>query len=93
MTYEEFRRHLGKAGLSSVREFANLVQLNPNSVTNYSKLDQVPFDSAIIAVLMGEMAEHGLDFRKILLHFNAASQRPKGKGSAGFGRDKKARPL
>lgn len=65
MTYEEFRRQLGKAGIS-VKEFASLVRLRPNSVTNYSKIGKVPPHLAVIAVLMGEMADNKLDFRASL---------------------------
>jgi hypothetical protein len=65
MTYDEFRRQLGKAGVT-VKEFAGLVQLRPNSVTNYAKAGFVPSHLAVIAVLMGEMAEHKLDFKSRL---------------------------
>lgn len=62
MTYDEFRRQLGKAGLS-VKEFAGLVRLRPNSVTNYARVGEVPSHLAVIAVLMGEMADNKLDFK------------------------------
>ena len=37
MTYDEFQRQIGKAGLT-IREFADLVKMHRNSVTNYAKL-------------------------------------------------------
>jgi hypothetical protein len=83
MKYDEFRRQLGKAGLSA-REFADLVKLNPNSVTNYAKVGVVPSHWAIVSLLMGEMADNGLDFKKSL---NGIEIEPnKVRGSAAKGR-------
>jgi len=65
MTYKEFRRLLGKAGLTA-KEFAHLLSLNPNSITNYSSLGEVPLHFAIIVSLMGEMADQRLDFREVI---------------------------
>lgn len=65
MTYKEFRRLLGKAGLTA-KEFAHLLSLNPNSITNYSSLGEVPPHFAIIVSLMGAMADHRLDFREVI---------------------------
>jgi hypothetical protein len=68
MTYQEFRRHLGKAGLS-VNEFAALVQVLPNSVSNYSKKPEVPRGYALLAVLLGDAADRGINFREVLARF------------------------
>jgi len=65
MTYTEFRRQLGKAGLT-VRAFAALLGQTPNSITNHASHDAVPRHLAIIAVLMAEMADAGLDYRGAL---------------------------
>lgn len=65
MLYNEFRRQLGKAGLS-IREFACLLQLSPNSVSNHKIKGFVPNHMAIIAVLLGELADHRVDYRKKL---------------------------
>lgn len=65
MDYVEFKRQLGKAGLSA-KEFAELVKMHPNSVTNYKKMGVIPAHWAIVAALMGEMAENNLNFRAIL---------------------------
>jgi hypothetical protein len=64
MTYEEFRRQLGKAGLTA-KDFAELVKLNSNSITNYAKSGEVPSHLAVIAALLGEMAERKIDFRDV----------------------------
>lgn len=60
MDYEELKRQIGKAGLTN-KAFAELIGINPNSVTNF-KRTKVPSNIAIIAVLMAEMKEHGVDF-------------------------------
>jgi hypothetical protein len=76
MTYDEFRRQLGKAGLS-VKSFAGLIKQNPNSITNYAAQGEIPPHIAIIAALMADMADHELDFRVALsrIHFEAAKPR------------------
>lgn len=65
MNYEEFRRQLGKAGLTN-KAFAELVKINCNSITNYKKDGEVPAHWAIVSVLMGVMADHKLDFKEAL---------------------------
>lgn len=80
MTYEEFRRQLGKAGLTT-RELAVLIKSNPNSVTNYARTGHVPSHLAVIAALLGEMAEKHLDFRQVLNAIEIEPKRPRG-GSA-----------
>ena len=64
MTYYEFLRQLGKAGLT-VKEFAELIRMNRISINN-SKQGKVPSHLAVIACLMGEMAERGVDYRDAL---------------------------
>lgn len=83
MTYDEFRRQLGKAGLSA-KSFAELIKQNPNSITNYAAQGEVPPHLAIIVTLMADMADHELDFRVALsrIRFEAAKHR----GSAVKGR-------
>lgn len=64
MTYEEFQRHLGKAGLK-MNEFARLMRMNPTSITN-KRVRGVPHHLAVIAVLLGEFADRGVDFGALL---------------------------
>ena len=88
MTYDEFRRQLGKAGITS-REFAELIKLNPNSITNYARQGEVPSHLAVIVSLMGDMAEHGLDFRVVLSRIEIEPNRSRGASSKGrFGGSK-----
>lgn len=88
MTYEEFQRHLGKAGLT-VREFADLMKMNPNSISNCAKRGFVPSHLAVIVTLMGEMAEHKIDFRDPLLTIALEAKKPRGAAAKGrFGGSK-----
>jgi hypothetical protein len=82
MTYDEFKRQLGKAGITA-REFGDLVGLHPNSITNYSQQGEVPSHLAVIVTLMGEMAEQGLDFRPALSRIQLAPNKPRGAAAKG----------
>ncbi len=65
MTYSEFRRQLGKAGLT-IREFADLVGMSRVTISNYSAKGYVPRHLAIIASLMAEMAEYQIQFGPVV---------------------------
>lgn len=77
MTYDEFRRQIGKAGLT-VKGFAELIKQTPNSITNYASQGEVPSNLAIISALMGDMAEAGLDFRLTLGKIEFEASKPRG---------------
>ncbi|EEY88495.1 helix-turn-helix domain-containing protein [Acinetobacter lwoffii] len=64
MPYSEFQRLIGKAGLS-IKEFAELLGMNPNSITNYNKVGFVPSHIAIIVSLISTMKDEGIDFYKV----------------------------
>jgi hypothetical protein len=83
MTYSEFQRHLGKAGLT-VKSFAILVKMNRVSLSNCSKKGGVPSHLAVIAALMGEMADKGLDFRAVLERVDITPKKPRGAGMTGY---------
>lgn len=88
MMYDEFQRQVGKAGIT-MREFADLVRMNRGSLSNYKKKSDVPSHLAVIAVLLGEMAEQRIDFRAVLSRIDIAPKRPRGAGVGGrFGGDK-----
>lgn len=90
VTYEEFRRQLGKAGLS-VKVFASLIKQTPNSITNYAAQGDVPPHLAIIAALMGDMAEGSMDFRATLGRIDFEPSKPRGGAAKGrFGGSKQA---
>lgn len=77
MTYDEFKRQLGKSGLS-IKAFAELIKQNPVSITNHASKGEVPPHMAIIVTLMGEMAENGLDIRSALSRVEFEAAKPRG---------------
>lgn len=87
MEYAEFRRQIGKAGLT-IKKFAGLLMLNPKSVSNYASCKSVPNHLAIIGALMGELAERKIDIRTVL-----ASIDIQGKVSCRGGKKKKGTPF
>lgn len=68
MLYAEFRRHLGKAGMT-INDFAAYLCIRPASVSNYSKSGSVPRAYAIIAILLGEAADRGVNSAQLLENF------------------------
>jgi hypothetical protein len=88
MRYPEFLGELGKAGLS-VREFAELIGMNRNSVSNYASASKVPRHLAVIAALLGEMNIHGVPYRDAMQRVGATHKRHRGRGRPGrFGGDR-----
>lgn len=88
MTYDEFLSELGKAGLS-VRGFADVIGMNPNSVSNYASIGEVPRHLALIAVLLAEMNVRGIDSQPAVERVSAIRKKPRGRGKPGrFGGDK-----
>ena len=73
MPYTEFQRLVGKAGLS-IKEFAALLDMKPNSITNYSKQGVVPTHIAVIVALISTMKDEGLDFYPIFEKIKSYSQ-------------------
>lgn len=66
MNYTEFRRQLGKASLTN-KAFAELLGLNPKSITNFkTQGGAVPDHLAVIATFMAEFAERGIDFKELI---------------------------
>jgi hypothetical protein len=87
MTYDEFLRQMGKAGLT-IRQFAELVKMNRISLSNYAKKGEVPSHLAVIAVLVGEMGERKIDFKALLKNIDIDPKKPRGAGIGKFGGDK-----
>jgi len=87
MTYDEFKRHVGKAGLT-IREFADLLKLNPGSISNYAKTGEIPSHLAIIIVLVAEMAERKINYREVLSKADITPKKTRGAGKGKFGGDR-----
>ena len=82
MTYNEFQRQLGKAGLT-IREFAEVVKMNRKSITNLSKQGEVPSHLAVIATLMGVLADHHVQFLNELARIEIKPKKPRGGAAKG----------
>jgi hypothetical protein len=87
--YSEFLAELERASLS-VRSFAGLIGMNPNSITNYAGRGEVPQHIALVAVLVAEMAARGFDYRNAIAKV-APTKKPRGATRPGhFGGDRQA---
>lgn len=64
MDYKEFCRNIDKAGLKN-EEFAELMKMNENSISNLKTKEEVPKHLAVIASLLGHMKDNNLDFMSI----------------------------
>ena len=88
MTYKQFISELGKAGIS-VRGFADLLEMRPNSVSNNARRGEVPSHLAIIAALVAELHIHGISYGPIFSRLNLTKKKPRGGAASGrFGGDK-----
>jgi transcriptional regulator with XRE-family HTH domain len=88
MLYANFILELDRAGLS-VRAFAELVGMNPNSISNYARAGDLPSHLAIIAVLVAELGSRGLDYRQAIAKVEIAPKKPRGGAQRGrFGGDR-----
>lgn len=93
LKYQEFIKELGKAGLS-VRQFAELIGMRPNSVSNNAKRGEVPTHLAVIASLLAELSVRRVPIEPIFarLDLDRTGKKPRGAASIGrFGGDKQGR--
>lgn len=83
MNYDELVRNIGKAGLT-IKEFAELIKANPNSITNLSNKDKnVPKNLAIIAVLLGELVDNDIDYKPLFSRMALEPQKARVENSFG----------
>jgi len=88
VTYDDFLGELNSAGLS-VKRFADLVGMQPNSVSNYKKRGEVPIHLALIASLLAEMSARHIDYKPVMVRVQPVKKRPRGGAIAGrFAGDK-----
>ncbi|MET1111801.1 MAG: XRE family transcriptional regulator [Allosphingosinicella sp.] len=91
MTYPEFLAELDQAALN-VRDFAALVQMHPNSVSNYARSGVVPAHLAVIAALLAELRRNGIDHQGVFSRIRIAAKRPRGAAERGrFGGNRQER--
>ena len=90
MDYQEFRRQLGKAGLTN-KAFAELVKVNSNTLSNYKKTGTVPSQWAIVVFLMALLAENRIDFKTEMKSLDIKPNKVRGSSAKGqFGGDRQA---
>lgn len=77
MDYSEFRKLLARTGLT-LSAFAELLKMNRRSLTNYAANGTVPDHLAMIAALISNMADNGLDFRQVLQNVDIKKKKPRG---------------
>ena len=88
MTYDDFLQELGKAGLT-VREFADLMAMRPNSVSNNARRGEVPSHLAVIASLLAEMQHYRVSYRPVFDRLRLTKKKPRGGALPGrFGGDR-----
>lgn len=87
MTYDEFKRHVGKAGLT-LKAFAELIKSNPASISNHARHGEVPSHLAVIVVLLAELAERKIDFKDVIDKIDFAPKKARGAGIGKFGGDR-----
>ncbi|MFN9525649.1 MAG: XRE family transcriptional regulator [Pseudomonadaceae bacterium] len=87
MLYSDFLAELQKTGLS-VRAFAELIGMNPNSLSNYARSGELPTHIALIAVLVAGVSEMGGDYRQMMSKVALTPKKPRGSARQGrFGGD------
>lgn len=86
MTYDEFQQQISKTGLK-LNEFADLVKMHPASIYSCAKKGGVPSHLAIIATLLAEMAERGIDYREIIGKIEITAKKPRGASIGGQKQD------
>lgn len=77
VTYDDFLHELAKAGLS-VKRFADLIGMQPNSVSNNKKRGEVPVHLAVIVSLLAEMSVHQIDYEPIMARVQPVKKRARG---------------
>ncbi len=88
MLYADFLVELERARLT-VRGFAQLIGMNPNSITNYAGRGEVPQHIAIIAVLVSEMTARGVGYVDAIAKV-APGRQPRGRPRGQFGSDRQS---
>ena len=87
MTYGDFIIELNRASLS-IRAFAGLVGMRPNSISNYASAGEVPTHLSLIAALLSELKNHGIPSDAAIARAGPIAKRPRGRAAHGrFGGD------
>jgi|JI10StandDraft_1071094.scaffolds.fasta_scaffold1370990_2 DNA-binding CsgD family transcriptional regulator len=65
MTYADLQINLIEMGLS-IKDLANLLSMNPNSITNYKSNGMIPINLAITISLIASLKKAGLSPEDII---------------------------
>jgi len=65
MTYKEFQIALLELDLN-IKDFAQILGMNPNSITNYKLKGYMPLQLSIIINLMLEMKKNDINYEDII---------------------------
>lgn len=82
MEYTRFTQVLRDARIT-IRQLAKLLHMNPNSITNHARSGVIPDHLGAIALLIGAMAKHGIDYAELLEHADLRGKQPRGKSFGG----------
>ena len=77
MDYPTFKKNLAHTGLT-IRELAELLRMNKNSITNYAQSGEVPTHLGVIVRLVATLVDHHIDFRKELASAQIRTKRKRG---------------
>lgn len=65
MTYKEFQIALIELNLN-IKDFAQILGMNPNSITNHKLKGFIPLQLAILVNLMQELHKNNLDYLDVI---------------------------
>lgn len=82
MSYDDFVHELTRAGLS-IRRFADLMGMQPNSISNNKQKGEVPIHLAVIASLLAEMSSRRIAFGPIFERLQPNRKKPRGASKPG----------
>lgn len=80
MKYSDFKKNIGKAGLT-IEKFSDLIKSTPNSISNYASKGKVPKHLAIISTLLVEMEYHKIDYAHLFENMELETFKHRGKNN------------
>lgn len=87
MTYTDFVAELARSALT-IRAFASIVGMKPNSISNYASQGEVPAHLALIAALLAELKQNGISSDAAIARVGPLAKRARGRAAPGrFGGD------
>lgn len=81
MEYTRFTQALRDARIT-IRQLAMMLHMNPNSITNHARSGVIPDHLGAIAMLIGTMAKHGINYAGPLERAGLRGKQPRGSRSA-----------